>query len=198
MRSLDLGTLLCAVAYLAFGSANNVPTAKTEGVTYHGLHRNQIEAFLGIQYAENTGGENRFRSPIPYKHSNGSIVKAAKPGSACPQDEGLTLIPLYLGNYTDISEDCLRLNVFRPNGTNEGDRLSVMVYIHGGSFYGASKDDPNSQPAGLILNSVANGHPVIQVQLNSRLGVFGFAKSEALRKNALTKLQPAGTLIRYC
>ncbi|KAF7188014.1 Secreted lipase [Pseudocercospora fuligena] len=188
MRSLNLGAFLCAFGCVAFGIADNVPTAKTNGVTYHGFHRDRVEAFLGIQYAEDTGGENRFRPPIPYEHPDGSIVQATKPGSACPQDEGLTLIPLYLGNYTDISEDCLRLNVFRPNGSKAGDKLPVMVYIHGGSFYGASKDDPNSQPAGLILNSVANRHPVIQVQLNYRLGVFGFAKSEALRKDGSENL----------
>lgn len=56
-----------------------------------------------------------------------------------------------------------------------------MVYIHGGSFIAASKDDPVSQPGGLILESVANGQPVIHVSINYRLGIFGFAQSDALK-----------------
>ncbi|KAI7180766.1 hypothetical protein KC352_g23618, partial [Hortaea werneckii] len=43
-----------------------------------------------------------------------------------------------------------------------------------------SKDEPVSQPPGLILQSVANGLPVLVVEINYRLGVFGFAKSTAL------------------
>ena len=35
-----------------------------------------------------------------------------------------------------MSEDCLTLNVYRPQGTNEGASLPVMVWIHGGGFAG--------------------------------------------------------------
>ena len=39
-----------------------------------------------------------------------------------------------------------------------------------GGFTSGSKDDIISQPGGLILQSIANGYPVIAVELNYRLG----------------------------
>lgn len=50
-----------------------------------------------------------------------------------------------------------------------------------GGFKTASKDDPVSQPGGMILLSIDNGSPVISVQINYRLGIFGFAQSAALK-----------------
>ena len=47
---------------------------------------------------------------------------------------------------TDISEDFLRLNGWRPNGTKTGDKLPVLAYIQGGGFTSGSKNDVTSQP----------------------------------------------------
>lgn len=32
------------------------------------------------------------------------------------------------------AEDCLKLNVWRRNGTQAGDKLLVLLYIHGGEL----------------------------------------------------------------
>ncbi|EME46392.1 hypothetical protein DOTSEDRAFT_70407 [Dothistroma septosporum NZE10] len=168
---------------LAFaGCAIGSPTATTcHGVTYNGIYRDQTEIFLGLRYGEDTSGENRFKPPRPHIPAAGTVVQANDAGPACPQTTGANNRPLLLGNITSISEDCLRLNVARPNGTTASSNLPVMVWIHGGGFIGGSKDDPATQPGGLILESVANGHPVIHVSINYRLGVFGFAQSNALK-----------------
>jgi len=175
--------VLCLAAGVRFiQSSEPDPQACDDAtqVTFTGLYKDKVEAFLGIPYAKDTGNQNRFKPPRPYLLSSGSNVSAASPGPACPQKLGAQLLHLYLGNITEISEDCLRLNVNRPNGTQAGAKLPVMVYIHGGSFYSSSKDDPTAQPGGLILESIENGHPVMHVAINYRLGVFGFAMSEAL------------------
>lgn len=162
------------------GAGNAVSTVFDwdRNVTYEGIHQSSVEIFLGIAYGQDTGGLNRFQPPRPFSLDPGTIIRAIAEGPACPQTLGPK--PLYLGNVTSISEDCLHLNIARPNGTRAGDKLAVMVHIHGGSFLTGSKDVTAIQPGGLILQSVANGHPVIEVNINYRLGVFGFAKSEAL------------------
>ncbi|KAH9827508.1 Carboxylesterase, type B [Teratosphaeria destructans] len=164
------------------GTVSTAPTAYDEidRVTYIGLFQNEVENFFGIHYAQDTGGPNRFRPPQVFTPTKGSVINATDRGPACPQELGTTGWPLYLGNITSYSEDCLRLNVYRPKGAKAGDKLPVLVHIHGGSFILASKDETTIQPGGLILESIANGHPVMQVNTNYRLGVFGFAKSDDL------------------
>ncbi|KAK4503920.1 hypothetical protein PRZ48_004835 [Zasmidium cellare] len=178
MRSL----LILALPAVLVAAAGHSPTAKLNGVTYNGLYRQEVEFFWGIQYGQNTGGANRFKPPKLFVPEHGCTVEATSPGPACPQEKGTNSLPLYLGNITEISEDCLLLNVARPNGTTASSKLPVMVYIHGGSFVAASKDEPASQPGGLILQSVEIGRPILHVALNYRLGVFGFAQSDSLKK----------------
>ncbi|CAK3744481.1 Hypothetical predicted protein [Lecanosticta acicola] len=183
MMRWALTSIVCAACCALAHTSCPAPVAKDGNqVVYEGFYRDQVETFLGIRYAEDTGGPNRFKPPIPYQPSPGTNIKATETGPACPQPTGAQLLPLYLGNITTISEDCLRLNVIRPNGTHPGSNLPVLVFIHGGSFIAASKDDPVAHPGGLILESVANGHPVMHVALNYRLGVFGFAQSASLQQ----------------
>jgi carboxylesterase type B len=101
-------------------------------VVYQGLYESEVEAFLGIQYGQDTSGQNRFKSPQPYSYTAGSTVLAQAEGDACPQPLGAIAYPLYLSNITSISENCLLLNVKRPNGTTNKSKLPVMVFIHGG------------------------------------------------------------------
>jgi carboxylesterase type B len=99
-------------------------------VTYHGIYESGVETFLGIPYGEDTGGENRFRQPRPYVPSPGSTINAKSKGPACPQPYGAQFVPLYLSNITEISEDCLHLNVYRPEGTPCDAKLPVMLYVN--------------------------------------------------------------------
>ncbi|KAI7241102.1 hypothetical protein KC330_g818 [Hortaea werneckii] len=173
----------CTAILLAVRLATaSAPTAYdcSDDVTYTGTYRSGIEAFLSIPYAQDTGGEHRFKPPRPYVPTRGTEISATVAGPTCPQQKGAPFAPLFLQYVTDVSEDCLHLNIERPNGTQPYSKLPVMVFIHGGSFIVGSKDEPVSQPSGLILQSVANGLPVLVVEINYRLGVFGFAKSTAL------------------
>ena len=59
-----LAAILCVVAAaiatapLAYQPSNNV--------TYRGFLRNGVEVFLGIPYAQDTAGANRFKPPQPF------------------------------------------------------------------------------------------------------------------------------------
>lgn len=104
-------------------------------VTYLGFTRNGVEIFLGIPYAQDTGGPNRFKPPQPFSFPQGTTVNATDPGPACPQPLGQWNAPLTLLNVTSVSEDCLNLNIVRPaNASHLNESLPVMVWIHGGRF----------------------------------------------------------------
>jgi carboxylesterase type B len=150
------------------------------GVKYVGIAHNGVEKFLGIPYAQDTSGVNRFKPPQPYIPGPGSTIHATEPGPACPQPLGQLSSPLALGNITEVSENCLNLNVARPK-LDGPDLLPVMVWIHGGGFWSGSNNEPTTAPDGLIRQSVKNGVPVIHVAINYRLGFFGFAQSDTLK-----------------
>lgn len=105
------------------------------GVRYRGIERDSLQHFYGIPYGKDTSGENRFKPPRPYVPRPGEVIDATKPGVACPQPLGKSSPPLGQGNITEISEDCLNLNIVRPATSNNDDdykKLPVMVWIHGG------------------------------------------------------------------
>lgn len=177
------GAALCLGLLLDAGHARANPSVvdASNKITYRGLHRNEAEVFLNIPYGQDTSGPNRFKPPKPRVLPAGTTVDATAYGPACPQQKGGWLIPLSLSNVTHISEDCLNLNVARPKGTCARDKLPVMVFIHGGSFWTGQNQEITIRPDGMISESVKNGLPVIHVAMNYRLGVFGFAQSDALR-----------------
>lgn len=170
----EMKSLYGLLATLTIVSATPVvENCHGNGVSYSGLYANEVEGFLGIRFAHDTGGKNRFKPPVPFTPSAGSTIDATDTGPACPQEvvkPGSASLSLSLTSVTDISEDCLRLNVWRPNGTKAGDKLPVLAYIYGGGFTSGTKDDVISQPGGMILQSIENGLPVMAVEMNYRLG----------------------------
>jgi len=176
-------SILCFVAS-ATVTAGILLTDPRGNLSVQGFERNDIEVFLGIPYAKDTGGENRFKPPVPYEYAPGSIIDATKPGPACPQALGQLYAPLGLDNITETSENCLNVNVARPKAADREGKglLPVFVWIHGGSFWWASNNEPTTAPDGMIKQSVENGDPVVHVAINYRLGFFGFANSESLKE----------------
>ncbi|KAI0515051.1 acetylcholinesterase [Xylaria bambusicola] len=185
---MRLSSALWSAGSAVAAACNSDPSAfdASRGVTYLGLQRNGIEVFLNIPFAENTGGANRFRPPVPYSAPANSTVVAQTPGHACPQTLNALSGPNALSSVNDTSEDCLNLNIARPAGAQAGDALPVMVFIYGGGFWLGFNNDLRYAPDALVRESVANGLPVIEVNINYRLGVFGFGVSDALRVEGST------------
>jgi para-nitrobenzyl esterase len=67
------------------------------------------------------------------------------------------------------SEDCLSLNIWAPEHSEPGDRLAVMVWIHGGGYIVGASAQPvyNGQ-------ALAESGDLVVVTLNYRLGALGF------------------------
>jgi len=136
---------------------------KTENGWIKGIVDDGVRAFYGIPYAAAPTGNLRWRAPQPAASWEG-VRNAQRYGNNCMQ------VP-FAGDAAPIegpnSEDCLYLNVWRPN-SDSTDPLPVMVWIHGGGFVSGG-----SSP------KVYNGHEfaksgVILVSINYRLGHFGF------------------------
>lgn len=131
------------------------------------LSAKNVDAFLGIPFAESTGGANRFQPPVPKARMSG-VFAANTLSPACPQE----LNPPY--GATSISEDCLTVNVWRPTGATEGDDLPVMVWIYGGSFTSGANQYPLYQGEYIVAKE-----DVIVVALNYRVGALGFLSGVA-------------------
>jgi carboxylesterase type B len=175
----NLLLLLTGVVAVAAGAFH--VTDSSDSIKYTGLRRGDIEVFLGIPYAQDTSGENRFKPPRPIRPAPGSTIDGTKPGPACPQPLGQLSPPLALVNITEVSENCLNLNIARPKLDRRAKKLPVLIWLHGGSFWYGSSSEPTTAPEGLIRQSVLNGAPVMHVSLNYRLGLFGFAQSNTLK-----------------
>ncbi|KAI1459290.1 carboxylesterase family protein [Annulohypoxylon moriforme] len=174
------GRLVLCGGVVASASTPSV-VDKKNNVTYNGLNRNGVEAFLNVPYGQDTSGANRFKPPQAFVPKPGSTINAQAYGPACPQPLGEGLPPLTLTNVTEISEDCLHLNIIRPTNATANDRLPVLVYICGGGFWTGQNSELVTQPDGMVLESVENGLPIVHVAMNYRVGVWGFAKSDALK-----------------
>jgi para-nitrobenzyl esterase len=75
---------------------------------------------------------------------------------------------------TEVSEDCLTLNVWTP-AAGDGRRRPVLVWIHGGAFvFGSGSQAPYE---GAQLSALGD---VVVVTLNYRLGALGFLALPAL------------------
>ncbi|HYC42730.1 MAG TPA: carboxylesterase family protein [Noviherbaspirillum sp.] len=139
-------------------------------------------SWKGIPYAKPPVGELRWRAPAdPDKWS---VVRSTKQyGNACSQygriygpgtnnryDETIgTTLNTAVGH-----EDCLYLNIWRP--ANNGKKLPVIVFFHGGSNVSGYTADPMYEGANLAqrTNSVV-------VTVNFRLGILGFINLPQLK-----------------
>ncbi|WP_076539493.1 carboxylesterase family protein [Shewanella sp. UCD-KL21] len=120
--------------------------------------RVELEAFKGITYATSA----RFEHSVVTELTD--VVDATVFGDACPQLD-LTV--------QDQSEDCLNLNIWRPEDTVESADLPVYVFIHGGDFEFGSGSDPLVQGDNVVAQGALDDKPFIAVTLNYRLGILG-------------------------
>jgi para-nitrobenzyl esterase len=83
----------------------------------------------------------------------------------------------YSDPYPEMSEDCLYLNIWKPEDTSGG-KLPVMVYIHGGGNGSGWSYEKEFDGEGIASKGV------ILVTINYRLGVFGFLAHPDLSREA--------------
>jgi para-nitrobenzyl esterase len=141
-------------------------TADVVAVTAQGRLRGAVDGpalrFLGIPYAESPATAGRFEVPSPPGCWDG-IRDALRYGATSPQpDRGITLIPEPI----IAGDNELNLNVFTPDLGQA--RLPVLVWIHGGGFFGGGNSSPWYRGGPFARDGV------VLVSINYRLGAEGF------------------------
>ena len=147
---------------------------RLRGSTENGCH-----IFKGIPYAAPPVGRRRFRAPQE-PASWAGVRAATRLAPMCPQPPPMPAesIP---GDPTEMSEDCLYLNVWTE--AIDSGRRPVMVWIHGGGFLTGSASVSLYRGSGLA--SAAKGwssYPSITVSAPS--GGWRTLPSQTRRRRA--------------
>lgn len=174
-----LRTLVAIGVLSGLGACSSVPEppeplAATERTISQGqivgfAADNAAQVWLGLPYAASTAGENRWRAPQPAGRFT-ERFEALTHSEPCPQIINRLSTRTTGRDEGDLygSEDCLKLDVYAPNGAgpDNADR-PVMVWIHGGSnTWGFASQYDGSK--------LAQEQDVVVVVIQYRLGPLGF------------------------
>ncbi|KAI9737413.1 MAG: hypothetical protein M1834_009567 [Cirrosporium novae-zelandiae] len=180
---------LLSALFAVFGSikatSTNAPVATLTGHgTFIGTVINQtitkqplpasVNAWLGIDYASQPIGANRFTHVGPPKNLSG-IQAANEYGKICVQD------PSSISYAQD--EACLNMNVYRTQNISMSQKLPVLVWIHGGGFVSGSARSFDG--AAFVASSKA---PLVVVTFNYRVSALGFLPSLLFQEKGLLNL----------
>ena len=138
---------------------------QTQQGAVKGTSANGVQQFLGIPFAAAPIGALRWKPPTAAPARTG-VFNANQLGSACLQaGPPPTFAP-------SGSEDCLFLNIYRPDAAATSP-WPVIVAIHGGGFVVGSS-------AFVDGTSLAKNNNVVVVSINYRLSALGFLAHPAL------------------
>ncbi|MGR6920429.1 carboxylesterase/lipase family protein [[Actinomadura] parvosata] len=143
-------------------------TVRTAQGLVRGLRRDGTTVFMNVPYAAAPTGAARFAAPRPHAPWDG-VRDATAPGPTAPQAErrlGSVDMTPYFGPGWVPGDDFLTVNVWTPGAA--GERLPVMVFVHGGGFVAGSAR------AGVLDGASFARAGVVLVTLNYRLGIAGF------------------------
>lgn len=142
------------------GTIETTRYGKVEGLF---LNSDKTIAWLGVPYAKPPINDLRWKAPVPPSVWSGVLeTKVASSKSAQVSS-----------NKFSGSEDCLYLNIYRPNTSEE--KLPVVVFVHGGNNQTGSGAD---QFDGQYLSANAS---CVVVTINYRLGALGWLNLPALK-----------------
>lgn len=176
-RLFGAGLLLIGLACSVNASAaynQSLTRTLDAGQIYGKADASNTQAFLGVPFAQSPVGNLRWRAPQPPLPWSGSRA-ATTFASMCAQVGNFfgEPDPATFGQPVG-SEDCLYLNVWRPNSS--ADNLPVFFWIHGGSNVKGSEREPLYNGAYL-----ANKANMIVVSVQYRLGMLGFLNHPSLK-----------------
>ena len=152
---------------------DNIAVANTEYGKVRGYMLRDINYFLGLSYGADTSGANRFMPPQKPKPWT-NVYPALWWGNVAPQNMENKYVDKYNSfrdhwNYSDVNEDCLRINVLTP-AVNDGKKRPVMFWIHGGGFTAGNGIEHD----GYSGENFARLGDVVFCSVNHRLGPLGY------------------------
>ena len=149
---LTLALAACTMAQAA------TPLITTDQGVAQGLASQGVARFLGLPFAAPPVGTLRWKAPQAPAAWSG-IRDATQFANVCPQE------PSAFSGRSE-TEDCLYLNVYRPDNSS-GQPLPVMVWLHGGGYVLGAGSNYDGAP-------LARQAKAVVVTVNYRLGIFGF------------------------
>jgi len=161
---------------------DNIAIANTSYGKVRGFILRGVHTFLGMPYGADTSGKNRFmppQKPAPWS----DVRPALWWGNSAPQIMEKRYANPYASfvdhwNYDDVSEDCLKLNVWTTaldGGKRPQERLPVVVWLHGGGFVNGNGIEQD----GYHGENLARLGNLVFVSLNHRLGALGYTHLKA-------------------
>ncbi len=156
---------------------DNIAVANTEYGKVRGFVLRGINQFLGIPYGADTSGKNRFMPPVKPEPWT-DIKPTVWWGNTAPQIMEKRYSNAYASfvdhwNYDDVSEDCLKLNVWTPK-IDSGKR-PVVVWLHGGGFTNGNAIEQD----GYHGENLSRLGDIVFCSINHRLGPFGYSHLKA-------------------
>ncbi|MEY3322667.1 MAG: hypothetical protein RLZZ417_2250 [Bacteroidota bacterium] len=151
---------------------DNIAVAQTEYGKVRGFILRGIHQFLGIPYGADTSGKNRFmppQKPTPWTDVKPTIWW----GNTAPQimeKRYANVVSSFVDhwNYDDVSEDCLKLNVWTPALDNK--KRPVVVWLHGGGYVNGNGIEQD----GYHGENLARFGDIVFCSVNHRLGALGY------------------------
>lgn len=139
---------------------------ETERGPVEGEPDGDVIAYKGIPYAAQPVGERRFRPPERPAPAWGDELDGSEYGPRAPQPLLATnFVGLDATTFVGEEDGCLNLNVWAPEGADEGEK-AVMFWIHGGAYIFGSNRFPGGE--------LAEDGDVVVVAPNYRLNALGF------------------------
>ncbi|KAH9918278.1 sterol esterase [Fomitopsis serialis] len=185
--------LLVGVTLYGFLGARSAPTSAPIVTLSYGQFQGVVNgtatSFLGIPYAQPPLGPLRFAPPHT-PQSVAGVQQATSYGAACPQQAShvANVLPFPINERapSNVSEDCLFVNVVKPTSISTDEKLPVIFWIYGGGF--ETGDTSLSDGTPLVERSLVLNEPVIFVSANYRMNAFGFLASEEVKSARSTNI----------
>lgn len=171
---------LCAASHTATAH----PRVTLRNGTYEGVRHPSFaqDMFLGIPYAQDTGGQNRFYIPQSLNESWTGVRTAHTYGPACPSHQ------VEADGALGMSEKCLSINIVRPSHIPNNITLPVVLWIHGGSYQVGTSSLPYYNLTYIVERSVQMGKPIVAASINYRKGGWGMLYSVEVQGAGQTNL----------
>ncbi|GHU83644.1 carboxylic ester hydrolase [Bacteroidia bacterium] len=153
---------------------DNIAIANTSCGKVKGYISRGVYTFLGIPYAADTSGKNRFMPPQKHEPWEG-IRPVVFYGNTAPQEiysRASTSYSMFVDhwNYDEVSENCLCLNIW-TNAIDDGARRPVIVWLHGGGYSRGNGIEHD----GYHGENITRYGNVVYCSINHRLGSIGFS-----------------------
>lgn len=148
----------------ASATTPNRPVVQAPAGAVRGEAIDGVNVFKGLPYAMAPTGWRRWRPPVDMPRWR-QTRDAAQFGPACHQPiaRGESI---YAGEAPTLSEDCLFLNIWSPQGATAA---PVFVWIHGGALATGASSEAMYDGA-----RMAAAQGMVVVSINYRLGVLGY------------------------